>query len=307
MGWFDGWFGGSSSGSDPLGKLDPNVRKYLEKESPVKLHPHDGEPSPSAPPQPQKPTASSDDADLPPVPPQSLFQDGRYAHLWKTYRPLAALEAETKTDHEKLMDVLEAFKERKAKIGRTAMENCAEEQFEWMNCMKEGEWTKRAKMCSDEVRAFERCYKTQTRLLKAMGYLSSYQRPPEVDEQIQMRADKIYQDMIANEREAAKAKDEGRPVPVYMPAIPKQEVPVDGAAAMQPGPEKLKEWKEILEKLPVEERAAEEEALRAEFRAKSEVAAGVQSIWDQRAKEREARKAEGKETMMDKVKDLIGK
>jgi hypothetical protein len=146
--------------------------------------------------------------------------------------------------------------------------------------------------------------------LKALGYLSSYQRPPEVDEQIQMRADKIYQDMMQNEREAAKAKEEGRPVPVYMPAIPKQEVPAvgpDGAAPMEPGPQKLKEWKEILEKLPVEERAAEEEALRAEFRAKAEVAAGVQSIWDQRAKEREARKAEGTETMVDKVKGLIGK
>jgi hypothetical protein len=165
MGWFDGWFGDSSGGSDPLGKLDPKVRKYLENESPVKLHPQDHEPSPSASPQPQKqnsPTSSSSDVSTPLVPPQSLFQDGRYAHLWNTYRPLSAVEAETKTDHEKLMDVLEAFKERKAKIGRTAMENCAEEQLEWNNCMKEGEWTKRAKMCSDEVRAFERCYKTQT-------------------------------------------------------------------------------------------------------------------------------------------------
>ncbi|KAK0632261.1 hypothetical protein B0T14DRAFT_490653 [Immersiella caudata] len=315
MGWFDGWFGSSDSASDPLGKLDPKVRKYLEKESPVKLRPeHANIPSPTRPqqPQPQKrgPSSSASDDAPPPVPLQSLFQDGRYAHLWKGYKPLSAVEAETKSDHEKLMDVLEGFKERKAMIGRTAMENCAEEQLEWNNCMKEGDWVKRARLCSEEVQKFERCYQTQTRLLKALGYLSSYQRPKEVDEQIQMRADKIYQQMMENEREAAKAKEEGRPVPVYTPVIPKQEAPAagpDGVVPVEPGPNTLKEWKEKLQKLPAEDRAAEEEALRAEFRAKAEVAGRIQSIWEEQAKEREARKAEGKETMVDKVKGLVGK
>lgn len=81
--------------------------------------------------------------------------------MWKGYKPLAAVEAETKTDHEKLMDVLEGYKERKAQIGKAALENCADEQMDWNLCMKSGEWTSRMTMCRKEVQRFERCYMTQ--------------------------------------------------------------------------------------------------------------------------------------------------
>jgi hypothetical protein len=150
------------------------------------------------------------------------------------------------------------------------------------------------------------------RLLKALGYLSSYQRPAEVDEQIQMGADSIYHKMIDNETAAAKAKAEGLPVPTFAPLIPKTEAPPapgpDGVEVpTEPGPNTLKEWKERLQKIPEEDRAAEEEALRAEFRAKAEVAGHIQSIWQKQAKEREARKAEGKETIVDKLKGIAGK
>jgi hypothetical protein len=96
------------------------------------------------------------------VPHESLYKDGRYAHLWKTYKPYAAIEAETKSDHEKLMDVLDAFKERKAQIGKAALENCALEQLDWNNCMKSGDWTSRLTMCRAEVKKFERCYMMQS-------------------------------------------------------------------------------------------------------------------------------------------------
>ncbi|KAK0656751.1 hypothetical protein B0T16DRAFT_318020 [Cercophora newfieldiana] len=312
MGWFDGWFGGSSSSeSDPLRKLDPKLREFLQKESPVKyttaqdeqheIRPTSAQPQPKQPQQPQP-------QDAPPVvPPQSLYQDGRYAHLWKGYKPLSAVEAETKSDHEKLMDVLEGFKERKAKIGKAALENCADEQVDWSGCMKEGDWSKRMGMCREEVQKFERCYQTQTRLLKALGYLESYQRPADVDEQIQMRADSIYQKMMENEAAAKKAKEEGREAPTFAPLIPKTEAPVAAPGAAEPGPNTLKEWREKLAKIPEEDRATEEEALRAEFRAKAEVAGRIHSIWQEQAKEREARKAEGKETITDKLKDLVGK
>ena len=95
------------------------------------------------------------------MPPQSLYQDGRYAHLWKNYKPQSVVEAETKSDHEKLMDVLEAYKERKAEIGKAALENCALEQAEWSECMKSGTVTARMTMCRDAVRKFERCYTIQ--------------------------------------------------------------------------------------------------------------------------------------------------
>lgn len=167
MGWFDSWFGGESTGADPLAKLDPKLRDYLRRESPIKYttedeqQQQDNTPEQAPPKQPpQEPDAATTEKPL--VPPQSLFPDGRYAHLWKTYRPLAEIEAETKTDHEKLMDVLDAYKGRKAQIGRAALENCADEQMDWAACMKGGEWSDRMTMCRRQVQRFERCYMTQS-------------------------------------------------------------------------------------------------------------------------------------------------
>lgn len=351
MGWFEGWFGsGNSNESDPLRNLDPKLREFLEKESPIKYTTSSEQQSqPLQPPQPQpqtKPTKDTDGEEKPAVPRESLYQDGRYAHLWKSYRPLSTVEAETKTDHEKLMDVLDAYKERKAHIGRAALENCADEQMDWNLCMKEGDWSKRVTMCREEVQKFERCYMTQSvcpltrfldsgerrfadeilqRLLKALGYISTYDRPPEVDEQIQMRADSIYHRMLEQEAAVEKAKAEGQPVPTFPPLFSGQKAPTTATAKTrdatpaapgpaesvnlpaEPGPNTLKEWKEKLEKLPEKDRAAEEEALRAEYRAKLELAGRVQSIWQDQAKEREARKAEGKETIGDRVRGLLGK
>jgi len=158
------------------------------------------------------------------------------------------------------------------------------------------------------------------RLLKALGYLSSYQRPPEVDEQIQMRADAIFHKMLDQEAAAEKAKAEGLPVPSFPPLIPKTTTTTPSAVTptatattemngvpMEPGPNTLKEWEEKLQKLPEQDRAAEREALHAEFRAKAEVAGRIRGIWEEQAKSREARKAEGKETVSDKFKGLFGK
>ncbi|KAL2023237.1 hypothetical protein VTK56DRAFT_3360 [Thermocarpiscus australiensis] len=367
MGWFDGWFGSSSSSeSDPLRRLDPKLREFLERESPVKYTTSDKQTtqpqSPvqaQSPPrsqqsshsQPSQPTAAAaateataqqqQQQQTPPVPPESLFPDGRYAHLWKTYRPLAHVEAETKSDHEKLSDVLEAYKERRAQIGRAALENCADEQVAWHACMRSGTWEARLRMCRDEVQRFERCYTAQSRLLRALGYLSVAGRGPEVDEAIQMRADELFHRMLAQEREIERAKAEGREPPAFKPLFDKgtittttttttatttggEQPPAAAAAAAAaaggsvagagtamgaelpgPSPATLNAWKEKLEKLPPEEREAEEQALRAEHRAKAEVAARIQGIWEEQAREREARKLEGKETLFDRFKSLV--
>ncbi|KAK5631652.1 hypothetical protein RRF57_007366 [Xylaria bambusicola] len=170
MGWWDSLWASTTSADDPLRKLDPKLREFLEKESPVKYNTGN---APSA----QASQQSSDARSLipstehesegernnkPAVPKESQFQDGRYAHLWKSYRSLAEVEAETKTDHEKLMDVLEGYKERKAQIGRAALENCALEQVDWHTCMTSPSWSERMTMCRDQVKKFERCYMTQT-------------------------------------------------------------------------------------------------------------------------------------------------
>ncbi|KAL2260720.1 hypothetical protein VTK26DRAFT_5202 [Humicola hyalothermophila] len=341
MGWFDGWFGSGSGRSDPLGKLDPKLREFLERESPIKYNTTDTQQQQAATPQPHSQSTSQQPQDQqrqqqpqnqqqqqqqeqqeqkPLVPPQSLFPDGRYAHLWKTYRPLAEVEAETKTDSEKLSDVLEAFKERKAAIGRAALENCAEEQADWTACMKSGSVAARLTMCRDEVRRFERCYNAQSRLLRALGYLSVHGRSAEVDEDIQMRADELYHRMLAQEREIERAREEGREPPVFRPlfegveaaaGVAGADAPVAAAGAAgaaggggkklpEPSQETLAEWKKKLEKLPPEDREAEEQALRAEYRAKVEMSTQIQNLRREQAREREARRAEGKDTILDK-------
>ncbi|KAF9875693.1 hypothetical protein CkaCkLH20_06625 [Colletotrichum karsti] len=317
MGWFDGWFSSNTSSSDPLKSLDPKLREFLERESPVKVQQaavQEAEQafaaakaaaeSAQAQAQISAQTQSSQNADpsRPKVPKESLFQDGRYAHLWKTYRPYAEVEAESKTDHEKLMDVLDGYKQRKHSIGRAALENCALQQEEWVNCMKSGAWEDRMQMCRHQVQRFERCYTMQTRFLKALGYQSSFGRPEQVEENIQMHADTLYQRMLEQEKAIEAAKAEGLPLPKLDLSIPA----ASETAAIQPRPDLEKSWREKLEQLPEEERPAEEAALRADLQAKAEVAKNVQKLWDEQEKEKQQRKAEGKATVMDKISGAFG-
>jgi hypothetical protein len=166
MGWWHSLWG-SNTTDDPLRKLDPKLREYLEKESPVKYTSsqtrQQSQARPSLPHDvPESDSIEGDRQQATSVPRESQFQDGRYAHLWKNYRPLAEIEAETKSDQEKIMDVLEGYKERKNQIGRAALENCALEQVDWRRCMSSPSVTERFTMCRAEVKKFERCYNMQT-------------------------------------------------------------------------------------------------------------------------------------------------
>jgi hypothetical protein len=141
MGWISSIMGTDKS-ADPLAKLDPSLRDFLEKESPLKYPAN----QPANPPQTTQQPSNFDaavaetQAPKPSAPSASLYQDGRYAHLWKNYRPLAEIEA----------------------IGKAALENCAEYQEEWVNCMKHGSWDDQIQMCRHQVRRFERCYMMQS-------------------------------------------------------------------------------------------------------------------------------------------------
>lgn len=181
MGWLDSLWGRRSD--DPLQDFDPKVREFLRKESPVTY----GSSKPNQDGQDQQSTSgesspATTSTDQPAkeglasktVPKESLYQDGRYAHLWKTYKPLGEIESETKSDHEKLQDVLDSFKSRKAAIGQAALENCSEEQLDWNNCMKSGSLKARMTMCSEEVRKFERCYNMQSVSCLLPGCLAIY-------------------------------------------------------------------------------------------------------------------------------------
>ncbi|KAL6876687.1 hypothetical protein J3F83DRAFT_726699 [Trichoderma novae-zelandiae] len=302
MGWLPSIFGGDAS--NPLGKLDPKLREFLEKESPVKYIPNQRAAA-SSPRQDAPPAAAETKPEPAPVPSASLYQDGRYAHLWKNYRPLAEVEEENSTDHDKLMSVLEGYKERKAAIAKAGLENCAPQQEEWINCMKSGSWEDQLQMCRHQVRRFERCYTMQSRFLRALGYGSVAGRPAEVDEDIQLHADALFQRMLQHEAEVEKAKENGTLIPAFDPSIPKPSTM--SAPAIKPSEELQKQWKERLDQLPEDERAAEEAALRADLQAKADVARNVKKIWDAKREEREVRRAEGQATFSDTIAALFSK
>lgn len=300
MGWLPSIFGGDAP--NPLGKLDPKLREFLEKESPVKYIPNQ---APTSTQRQDAPAAAEPKAGSAAVPAASLYQDGRYAHLWKNYRPLAEVEEETSTDHDKLMAVLEGYKERKAAIARAGLENCAPQQEEWINCMKNGSWEDQLQMCRHQVRRFERCYTMQSRFLRALGYGSVAGRPAEVDEDIQLHADALFQRMLQHEAEVEKAKENGTLIPTFDPSIPK--TTATPATAVKPSEELQKQWKEKLDQLPEDERAAEEAALRADLQAKADVARNVKKIWDAKREEREVRRAEGQATFSDTIASLFSR
>ncbi|KAI1774660.1 hypothetical protein F4818DRAFT_418531 [Hypoxylon cercidicola] len=207
------------------------------------------------------------------------------------------------------MDVLEGFKDRKNQIGKAALENCALEQIDWRECMSNPSFTERMTMCRNQVRKFEKCYMTQNRLLKALGYLSTLDRSPEVEEEIQLHADTLYHRMLSQEAEVAAAKQEGRPIPKFPPLLSRLPAETRQKQRQQDEDltqEQLEMLKERLKKVPEEDRATEEEAVRAEWRAKAEIASRLDDLWKQQERDRQARKERGEETMWDKLSGTFG-
>jgi len=350
MGWF--WGSSASDGddksNDPLRNLDPSLREFLKKESPVKYD-ASNPPAPTQTPAPvtttpqpterllSKPpttsssspeTSSEDTSSEPKVPPQSLYKDGRYAHLWKTYQSQHDVESSSKSDQEKIDDVLEGYKYRKAEIGRAALENCALEQWEVNDCFRNGGWASRLTMCRKENRELERCYTMQGKFLKALGYLSTFDRPPEVDEQIQMHADTLYHRMLDQEAAIEAAKTSGKPIPEFPPLLSsstpstspsttkKKSSTPPGAAHANLDENKLKPsdlppkvqaaFKKRLDGLSDEEREVEERAIKAEIQAGEQVAQSLGNIYERQAEEKRLRKEQGKETIGDRVSSIFG-
>ena len=160
MGWL--WGSKKSDDGDPFRDLDPDLKDFLAKESPVKYKPAAPPPPPIQEPKFPQPLDESPHTSQPGVPSQSLYQDGRYAHLWKNYRPREAVENELKSDQEKLMDVLEGYKERRAQIGRAAIESCVEEQMELHECYENGSMAEKMVLCRGQKKKFERCFSMQS-------------------------------------------------------------------------------------------------------------------------------------------------
>ncbi|KAB8337334.1 hypothetical protein FH972_021633 [Carpinus fangiana] len=224
-----GWLWGRD---DPLKDIDPSLREYLKQQAPkdysaahastgssrgsfagqlgLSVHEPDFGPIKASGDQEQKQINEER-----PLPKESLFQDGRYKHLWKTYKPQAQAEEAGKSDQEKLMDILGGYRQRQDQVKTVALENCAEEQMAIQECFSSGSWAARMTMCRAENKALQRCVTVQSQFLRALGYLSPYQRSDVESERIQMHADTLYHRMLDQERQINEAKEKGLPIPEF--------------------------------------------------------------------------------------------
>ena len=218
-----GWFWGTKSQNDPAQALDDDLKQFLKDQQPRPYLPADApvtspQPPAKVDPNPKPAAAASPDAvqspEDRPLPKESLFQDGRYKHLWKTYVPHDAIVAATTTPVERF---IAARKDRDSTIHRAAMENCAFEEELQQICLTGGNLQEkirgRATMCHAETKAFHRCYQLQAKFLQALGYMSSMHSAAEDEEKIQMHADKLYHRMMDHEAAVEVAMRNGTPVP----------------------------------------------------------------------------------------------
>jgi hypothetical protein len=215
MDWF--WGGGSKKkDDDPTKSLKPELQQFLNEQQP-RPYAHVETPAPKL------SKVQKDPIQLPdtnqtfedrPLPRESLFQDGRYKDIWKTYTPQDNITAATETTVER---IITAKKERKQLISRAAFENCAFEEELAKTCWTRGTKADRARalatMCSKENKAFSRCFQLQSKFMVALGYLSSGTSSAEDEEKIQMHADKLYHRMMDYEADLDDARAHGRPIP----------------------------------------------------------------------------------------------
>lgn len=171
----------------------------------------------------------------------------------------------------------------------------------------------------------ERRTNPRQRFLKALGYLSNYERPPEVDEQIQMHADTLYHRMLERERVVAEAKAAGLPVPIFPDILsssatstPSQTLPTPTAGSspedprpLPPDLEGLKpkvkaQLRDRMKDLSPEERALEEKALSMEIAAGETVGKEIGRMFEDQAKAKKSRKEQGRETFGDKIGSWFG-
>ena len=227
MAWFWGGSNNHSNDKDPTKSLDPTLKDFLDSQQPRPYIPAQAPPPP--PPQPSEPSPPPNpppDRFIPdtnakhspshPIPHESLFPDGRYAHLWSTYTPQDTITASTTSTLERIVS---ARKDRRELLHRAALENCAFEHELQQNCLTSGSAAQRAKarltLCREESRAFTRCYQLQGKFLQALGYLSAGTTTTDDahEERIQMHADILYHRMMDYEAAVDHARRHNTPIP----------------------------------------------------------------------------------------------
>ncbi|KAL4815820.1 hypothetical protein BDW67DRAFT_163110 [Aspergillus spinulosporus] len=231
-----GWFWGSNN-DDPVKKLDPGLREYLENEAPKKYVPASQSPPAAEEKASPSQATSSDDASSasPAVPSASLFPDGRYAHLWKTYKPPSP--GDVGPEATGVPSLKAHSKQRQAMVKRAAMENCSIENEIYHLCLKSPPtMTERLTACQDKNKVFTRCFTTQSKFLQALGYASAPQWDDEREERIQLHADKLYHEMLDYEKQVEEAREAGRDPPPLTSLFNPQAKPIERASV---GPTEL--------------------------------------------------------------------
>ncbi|KAF2258083.1 hypothetical protein CC78DRAFT_538073 [Lojkania enalia] len=327
MGWL--WGSGESSAKDTL---DPSLRDFLEKESPSDRSkgqkpslPSKLTSKPVKPPS-TTPFTPEESSENPLVPKESLFQDGRYAYLWKNYEPQHIIEDRGKNDQDRLRDVVDAYNDRRGGVGRIALENCTFEYLEQWACFSKPNWYQTATMCRAESKRFNRCYEIQTKFLKALGYLTIEPRSPKEDEMIQMHADKLYQQMLEQEKLIEQAKAEGRPIPKFESVLSKRNIDEtrgDKPAVIRLAPEKevaededdvwskikddvREQYEKKLAEMKPGEQEFERKALLGELRGRQGVSKKLEEAFIEERINRMKRKEEGRSTLGDYIKHAWG-
>lgn len=314
------WFWGSKNAdSEVVRDLDPSLREFLEKEKPQ---------GQTAAPKPSPPSSldavksletqsAPESSSRPVVPKESLFQDGRYAHLWKTYRPLADIEAASKTDQDRMTDLVDSLSERKYQVRTAAIENCAMESMAIQDCYNKGGAWDRLTLCRAENRAFDRCFEMQAKFLKALGYMGAVGLPQDETERIQMHADALFRRMIEQERLRKEALEKGLPEPEYKPVMSRENIAGMMGAAMASSkqfdgfmdrvtPEARAGYEERLKDKNAEEQALEMRVIESELQSKVDHVQEVSDIFREEKKGRLQRKSQGSSTVGDRLKAWWG-
>lgn len=340
MGWFP-W-----SKDDPLSEIDPSLRRFIEQQNKSRSS-QAPPPAPYLQPQPssqdatesqtswrsylglsteksdyvaQRHASPSRTAQSPTedtaVPAESLYQDGRYAHLWKNYRPNAAIEEAGKSDQEKLSDVVAGYRDRQAQVKRAALENCANEQMAVHSCFRTGTLSQRMTMCSSENRELQRCILSQTRFLKALGYMGLQQRGGDELDAIQMHADGLWQKQKSQERAVEEAREKGAPLPEFARIDAPSDEPAGSASGsvFKKGPIPFESLPQDVQKRLAEKRFKDLEGfelemakreVESEIATQSQLVQSLESRYKQEHEDRMTRREEGRERWSDKIKGAL--
>jgi hypothetical protein len=327
----------SSSTPDAVKNLDPDLQEFVNRESPKPAR--DGPKSPaSSRPSPHNPSFTHDDSlnaesatadpPKPDVPPQSLFQDGRYASLWSTYRSPAELSS--RSENERLKDMADDIDWRAKEVVKAAKLNCALEALAESDCFQRGTWMQKATMCRTETRALDRCMQMQSKFLRALGYLSVPGRSELDEERIQMHADSLYHQMLEHEEAIRQAKEQGLPAPVFQPIMSQENLARMLGTQLPENVElaerarKTAQSSDVLDNVPsnyrkeirktleahrknmesmsADERSLEEATLLSKMSEHGKMVEEYTKALDEQKRERQQRRQEGKETVTDRVR-----